>query len=110
MNDVPAALKFIEQTLKADAENASAYACAIRWRMETGDHAGARLLLAEAEAKQLKLFELHKCGLELALRSGDVDSAFSHLELMTQTTDADLSHLKSRISALAAKLGRVPVT
>lgn len=110
MNDIPTALKFIEQTLNADATNASAYACAIRWRMETGDLAGAGALLAEAETKQLRHFELHKCGLEFSLKRGDVDSAFCYLELMTQTTDADLSPLKSRISALAAKLGRAPVT
>jgi tetratricopeptide (TPR) repeat protein len=110
MNDTPTALKFIEQTLKADALNANAYACAIRWRMETGDLTGAGNLLAEAESKRLRLFELHKCGMELSLKSGDVDSAFSHLELMTQTTDADLSPLKNRISALATKLGRASVT
>jgi hypothetical protein len=53
---------------------------------------------------QLRAFGLHKLALQLSLSKGDIRSAFSHLELMTQTTTADLSPLKDRIAALAQRI------
>ncbi len=104
LNDVKSALRFVDRTIQTGSAHADAYACAIRWRMEMGNTIDAERILADAESKNLRAFELHKCGLQLSLKKGDINSAFSHLDLMTQTTDADLTPLTRRITALAAKL------
>lgn len=104
LNDIGAALKFIDMTINAKPEFAPAYALASRWRVEIGDIEETERLFVRADQYQLRFFDLHKIRMELALKRGNIDEAFRQLDLMTQTTDADLSPLRIRLSVLASRI------
>jgi tetratricopeptide (TPR) repeat protein len=106
LNDHTSSLKYVERVIQHHAENVRAYVLAIRWRMDAGENAEAERILSLAKQQNLNDYELHKCGLDLSLRKGDMPSAFRHLDLMTRTTDADLSPLRNRLSALATKMSQ----
>jgi glycosyltransferase involved in cell wall biosynthesis len=110
INDHSSAMKYIDAAITAQPDNARAYALSARWKMEHNEIGGAERILNEAKARNLSTFELHKCGMELALKQGDVNSAFCHLELMTRTTNADLTPIKNRLTALALKLSTSPIS
>jgi predicted Zn-dependent protease len=110
VNDATSAMKFIDAAITAQPDNAHAYALGARWRMELNDFSAANTVLQEASRRNLSTFELHKCGMELALKLGDVDSAFCQLESMTRCSTADLSPLKNRLKALAAKMSALPIS
>jgi len=98
------AFDFIQKTLAVDPENPIAYALETRWRIEEGNYPDAERALAEAEAKGIVSYDLHKCALELALRRRDVHKAFKHLEKMAETVPPDRKDLKERLAALGARL------
>ncbi len=110
MSDYPSAIKHIDAAVAAQPDNAHAYALAARWRMELDDLTASSSILQEAARRNLTAFDLHKCAMELALKQGDVNSAFCHLERMAQSTSADLSPIKNRLVALAAKMSVLPVS
>jgi tetratricopeptide (TPR) repeat protein len=103
-NDQATALQLVDKALVADPTDGRAYALAVQWMMEANQPEDAGRMLAAAESKGIRFFELHKAGMQLALRNGDLHAAFRQLELMAQTTDADLTPLKSRIEALRSRL------
>ncbi len=98
------AMQSIQQAIAAEPKNADAFGLAARLHVEAGNIGEAQHVVDEAQEKNLRSFELHKCGMQLALQRGDVNSAFRQLELMAQMTTADLTPLKNRIAAIAAKL------
>jgi len=104
VGDSEGAFGYLEKAIEAEPANGNLYALAVRWRMESGKMDEADRLIAVAEEKQIRAFDLHKVALQVALAKGDIHSAFRHLELMAQTSDADLTPLRNRLSALAAKL------
>ncbi len=104
VGDHRTALSYVSRAMKAEPTNGNLYALAIRWHTELGEMEEAKRWIAMAEEKQVRAFELHKTALQFALAQGDIHAAFGHLELMAQTSDADLTPLRSRLSALAAKL------
>lgn len=107
LNDLDSAINFIDKAIRAQPANSKAYAFAVRWKMDTGDVQSAEKTLELAEEKGIRDFELHKAGLQLFLQRGDVNAAFHHLELMSQTTDADLTPIRNRLAALAEKISAV---
>lgn len=102
--DSKGAFSYLHRAMEAEPMNGGLYALAIRWRTELGEMEEAKRLIEVAEEKQLRAFELHKAALQFTLAQGDVHAAFRHLELMAQTSDADLTPVRNRLSALAAKL------
>jgi glycosyltransferase involved in cell wall biosynthesis len=105
LNDVASAIRCVDEVRTACPLSVEAHLLAVRWRMESGvELEEAERVLGLAESSGLQSFELHKYGLQLSLRRGDVAAAFRHLDRMTKSTDADLSPLKKRIEALASKM------
>ncbi|MBX2989652.1 MAG: glycosyltransferase [Bacteroidetes bacterium] len=104
LNDLDSAIHFIDKTLLAQPANSKAYGFAVRWKIEAGDVHSAERTLELAEENGVRDFELHKAGLQLSLQKGNVNAAFRHLELMSQTTDADLSPIKNRLVALTERM------
>lgn len=104
VNDQATAFQLVDKALVADPTDGRAYALAVQWMMEANQPEDAARMLAAAESRGIRFFELHKAGMQLALRNGDLHAAFRQLELMSQTTDADLTPLKSRIEALRSRL------
>jgi hypothetical protein len=76
--------------------------------MEDGNIEAALGLCKMAEEKKLAAFNLHRAALQVHLARGDVHAAYRQLELMTKTTDADLTPLRNRLAALAARLSVAP--
>lgn len=107
LNDLHSAINFIDKTILAQPANSKAYAFAVRWKIDAGDVQSAEKTLELAAEKGIRDFELHKAGLQLFLQKGDVNTAFHHLELMSQTTDADLTPIKNRLVALGEKISVV---
>jgi tetratricopeptide (TPR) repeat protein len=98
------AFRYLGNAIDAEPMNGELYALAIRWRTEVGEMDEAERMIEAAEEKQIRSFELHKAALQFTLAKGDVHTAFRHLELMAQTSDVDLTPVRNRLSALAAKL------
>lgn len=104
LGDKEKAFEYLERALTASPSSPELYATAIGWYVESGNSDAADRLCRISEERNLRSFELHKVALQAYLSRGDVHAAFRQLELMTQTTDADLSPLRNRLNALAKKL------
>lgn len=103
-----AAFHHVDCAMALEPEDGDTYALAIKWKMELGATEEAWRYIEHAEACGVQAFEFHKASLQLSLSRGDLRSAFKHLELMAQTSQADLTPLRNRLAALAAKISSQP--
>lgn len=81
---------------------------AIQAYSRLGESDRAEEILQAAIRAGVHEFELYKSGLTLALNRGDIAAAFERLDMMTRTTTADLTPLKQRLQAIAARISNVP--
>lgn len=102
------AITYAEKYLTHNPCHTEAVLLAVQAYSRLGEIQRAEEIYETAVLSGVREFQLYKAGLTLALAREDIAAAFERLELMTRTTTADLSPLKQRIQALAARISGSP--
>ncbi len=94
----------LQRVFAIEPTNPAAYVFEAQWSVQEGDDATTARVLAEAEAKGISKYELHKIAVEFALKRRDLPSAFKNLTKMYELVPADLPAVKERLALLAERL------